>query len=569
MVICLAKTMLPPNPQPLSTPDTEAARLNGLIDAPGVPLPQPGVLTPYQQRVVGLSAASAAAGAAATQPFQIAAEQRQISNTGAQTTASAQAQINVQRADDRKNLNGLFRNLDTFGQAAAKVDPTVGVLGEIPILDNFAKRTDPNYKNFNAIKTDLNDQLTALVAKGIVRGKDRNDIMNQLLNVVPGVTPPDQIVKQIAFVKNFIANNNGYDLATDFPAHAKDAAVLDGGSNSNPSVPTQGAGGLPTTPPATPGQTPNQPSVSDRLNSGLQGMATMSGLNPQAIANNPLMKFLFGPTMNFAQDVTSGAMMNGKFGQNILDSQQQAMDAANKAMKAAQTAKNPAEKLKLIAVAHDAYDSVAQGSHGIASMFSPDVNKSAAHRGFDVGSNVPSIVDSAELLGKVPGAIGTALHPFEAVGTLRDAAIKAAESSGKTVSGDGIIASLEKAGQTLSPADKPAFDGMLESARTMYKGKGIPIGDAVNITTQANKAFTAAGTVGKSSRAAFNKVLGDSLRDQIANVAPEVTKYTKYFENLYKAQKLVRQLKLPFALTAGSTIGGMILGRETGAATAP
>ena len=152
-----------------------------------------------------------------------------------------------------------------------------------------------------------------------------------------------------------------------------------------------------------------------------------------------------------------------------------------------------------------------------------------------------------------------ALRPFKTVGAQREAAAQAAT---KTVSGDTIISQLESKAQTLSPTQKTSYARFLEAAKENYAGKEISVSDSLNILSEANKAFTAAGKVGKSATASFNKSLGDVIRKELAEKAPDVAKANKLFERLYKAQgagKFAARQAAPIAI--GATLGKLLFGR--------
>src|SRR3990167_813795 len=140
------------------------------------------------------------------------------------------------------------------------------------------------------------------------------------------------------------------------------------------------------------------------------------------------------------------------------------------------------------------------------------------------------------------------LRPFKTVGAQREAAAQAAT---KTVSGDTIISQLESKAQTLSPTQKTSYARFLEAAKENYAGKEISVSDSLNILSEANKAFTAAGKVGKSATASFNKSLGDAIRKELAEKAPDVAKANKAFERLYTGKGIAKKFFYP--AMAGAT----------------
>lgn len=163
-----------------------------------------------------------------------------------------------------------------------------------------------------------------------------------------------------------------------------------------------------------------------------------------------------------------------------------------------------------------------------------------------VGVSTILLMGAGKLLPKV-------IRPFKTAGDFR--AAKIAEAQGKSISGPKIVTSLEKAQRTLSPTQQKSFSRFLEVAREQLKGP-IDIDDAVKLNTEANKAFTQAGKVGKSATAAFNSAMGDSIKQQLGVVAPDVVKANKIFSLLFKAKKAVPAL-------VGLEIGRRIL-RKTG-----
>lgn len=161
--------------------------------------------------------------------------------------------------------------------------------------------------------------------------------------------------------------------------------------------------------------------------------------------------------------------------------------------------------------------------------------------------------------GAIAKGAGKILRPFKTVGEYRKA--KIAEAAGKTISGDKLVSALEKASGKMSPTQKQAFDKFLELARNMYKSKSIGVDDAVQLNTEANKAYTAAGKVGKSAQAAFNKVLGDAIKVEMKDVAPGVAKANKLFNLLYGAKSGAKRLAVPAASTA---VAGYFLNKILG-----
>ncbi len=135
---------------------------------------------------------------------------------------------------------------------------------------------------------------------------------------------------------------------------------------------------------------------------------------------------------------------------------------------------------------------------------------------------------------------------------------KVAQAQGKTISGDKIIKEIEKVGKVISPADEVPFAKFLTRAKERFSGVAMSVDDAVALNTEANKAFTATGRVGKSAKAAFNKAMGDSIKSQLRITAPDVARANKIFSILFKVKKFAGRLVGP--VVAGSIFRGGLKG---------
>lgn len=155
--------------------------------------------------------------------------------------------------------------------------------------------------------------------------------------------------------------------------------------------------------------------------------------------------------------------------------------------------------------------------------------------------------------GRALEGIGKILNPFKTVGEYR--AAKIAEASGKTISGDALLKSFEGSEKIISPTMKPAWERFMVGAKQMYEGKTLTIDEAVKLNQTANQAFTAAGKTGKGATALFNRVLGDSLKQQLEINAPAVAKANKAFQNLYNAKNLAGKLALPTSIAGAAGWG--------------
>ena len=83
------------------------------------------------------------------------------------------------------------------------------------------------------------------------------------------------------------------------------------------------------------------------------------------------------------------------------------------------------------------------------------------------------------------------------------------------------------------------------------------VDEVLNLNQAANQAFTAAGKVGKSAKAAFNKEMGDVFKKFIKTETPNVAKANKMFELLFQGQKAAY---LPTKFAVGAGLGSGLMG---------
>lgn len=150
-----------------------------------------------------------------------------------------------------------------------------------------------------------------------------------------------------------------------------------------------------------------------------------------------------------------------------------------------------------------------------------------------------------------------AARPFKSAGRAREAAVA---QSNATVSGDKIIADLTSKSRTVSPTQQSSYNKFLETAKAQYGGKEIPLDQSLTIQSEANKAYTAAGKVGKSATATFNKTLGDAIRGELKEKAPDVAKANQLFSRLYKGQGIAKGAIRPAAGAAATAVLFKLLG---------
>lgn len=152
-------------------------------------------------------------------------------------------------------------------------------------------------------------------------------------------------------------------------------------------------------------------------------------------------------------------------------------------------------------------------------------------------------------IGGIGKVIPKVMHPFKTVGDMKSKAVT--EAAGKTVAGDKIYAVLEKGIDKLSPTTRDGYKKLLEKSAPIFKGKELPISQAVDITASAGDAYNAAGKAGKAASAKFNDALSKALRTEIKSVAPKVSKANSLFSTLYGVKSGVGGMAKQAAVGAG------------------
>ena len=275
------------------------------------------------------------------------------------------------------------------------------------------------------------------------------------------------------------------------------------------------------------------------------------------LTSNPIMNFILGNSLRISKDLSSGINANM--------TEQSRNTANNQAFQTARTLENqaantsdPTQKKELLSQANNIYSQVSQGASDVSQSFSQDVNQNPLWRGVKSGSEIGAAADviahpiattkaiynTTKNIGKaVYKPVDMALHPFKTVGNLRNAAINAA--SDVQVSGNKLLDYLQQAGKNISPTDKKAYDAYLQTATEMYKDTNLGAKELVDLNTQANKAYTMAGSVGKSAKATFNKALSDVVKTELKTNAPDVAKTNQLFKTLFNVQKDVKRYAGP------------------------
>lgn len=303
------------------------------------------------------------------------------------------------------------------------------------------------------------------------------------------------------------------------------------------------------------------------------GLRTDDGMSqqPQTISQNlqqnPVSNFLLGNSLRISQDASSG--INANMTEDVRTKRnKEAFQQAKKFEESAAVTQDPMIKKKLLSQANDIYSQVSKAEQEVSQSFSPAVRDNPLLRGAASGLEIATL---AETLYRAPGAvraIGRAgkavLHPFKTVGAIKERAIESAMKEGKSVDGNKILKVLEKERSSVPPTEIEQYDKMYQSAVRQLYNKQLPVDTASKMLSRSNDAYTAAGAVKDSAKAAFEKVTGDSIRSQLPK---DVLKANQLFRKLYGIQGVAKKVVNPYTIgvgalaTAGSYLGGKLLGK--------
>ena len=275
------------------------------------------------------------------------------------------------------------------------------------------------------------------------------------------------------------------------------------------------------------------------------GKSNTGNVLTDAVKNNPLSDFLLGGATNVAQDIGTG--LRGAQSQSNF---QKSEENAKRLEQAAMSTNDMQERKILLQQANSLRQGISGEASDISSSFSPDVQDNPLIRALGASTQIAAAAEIPALAGGLSKGVKTLLHPFKTVGELRKVAVE--EASKKTISGNSIIDDIVKKAKTISPTEKRSYENFIDSAKGMLKDKKISIKEALELKEEANKAFTAAGKVGKSAKATFNKAMGDSIRTQMKNVAPNVSKADKVFSRMFGVKDTVRKYGGQAAVGAGA-----------------
>jgi hypothetical protein len=171
------------------------------------------------------------------------------------------------------------------------------------------------------------------------------------------------------------------------------------------------------------------------------------------------------------------------------------------------------------------------------------IDKTAAEAAGEVGIML--------LLPKIIEKVGNRFRGIERLANRRKVL---AEASNAKINGDQLLDDLMNQLDNVSPTDKKAIEKYMLQAIDQYGGKTMSMESAVDLYSQANKAFSSSGKVGKSAKAAFNLALRDSLKSQMPK---EIIQATTDIAKAYGLKKFINKVFNPLTI-AGTATGVMI-----------
>ena len=173
---------------------------------------------------------------------------------------------------------------------------------------------------------------------------------------------------------------------------------------------------------------------------------------------------------------------------------------------------------------------------------------------FEAAAEVGMFILGPQILSKIGGR-------FTGISKLADKRKAIAKASNATIDGEKLVADTMNRLKNVSSADRVSVNKNLLQAVDDFAGRKLSISDSVELYTETNKAFTAAGKAGKSAKSAFNMALRDSLRVQMPE---EILQITTQMAKRYGLSKNLRRFINP--ITIGSAVTGTLVGGFVGGA---
>jgi len=154
-----------------------------------------------------------------------------------------------------------------------------------------------------------------------------------------------------------------------------------------------------------------------------------------------------------------------------------------------------------------------------------------------------------------------ALNPFKITGGVRDTAVKTLEDMGVTMNEPRIAEDLMNYAEDEAPLTmQKAMRNYALQAIDKFVDPNASISKTLVDLNKANEAaYLQSGHLGRPAAAQAEKVIGDSIRRQLAERAPDVAAANKAFEKLFNIKRAIGKLSFPARIAGGTALGRAIL----------
>lgn len=309
---------------------------------------------------------------------------------------------------------------------------------------------------------------------------------------------------------------------------------------------------------------------------------------------------------NYAQDVGVGMGLKGETGDQLAQSQSQAVEQANRAYQKAKEieATDPEQAARLRKVADEGLAQVGASSSELQKLFSPDIEKDYVTRGIETGANITALAGLASpVVSKaIPSLAGRELIPASKTAITPVFSKKISSLLNKAPSGEKTsflgklvkkpIETIFRAGKSTElqknarvaiakeaeeQGIKIGSKGTQSIAKKMVDNKFLPEkvrplieklakGESLNPTealdlmvASGKRYFTTGGNVRMSRAADFFGILQEEIRKEFSSKASGIIAETVKIGQTLGARKALKTGATTTGLTAGAIGGGAYL----------
>jgi len=282
-------------------------------------------------------------------------------------------------------------------------------------------------------------------------------------------------------------------------------------------------------------------------------------VNPQEQQKEPfnLVDWLKNTaTYKYGQDIGVGMGMNSKDGQALQQSQQNALDMAERARQKAATVSDPEQKRRLLEVSGQTANVVGQGAQEQQQQFSKDIDKPYWQRGLEVGSEIASAAEAANIISNIPKTITNVaskarnlksanpldlLKPSKKVDKLFKEGVS--EAKQKFISGDDLVNSIDDLISTekANITSKASFKNSLDAVKNSIKGRNLDLKYVRDEFIKYGQGYTEQGVVRTAADSAVDRIIRKSIRKEVAKIGAD--KIITSIEAAAKATQLGKQWK--------------------------